>query len=73
MICLRMLIVMLMMLLFQLKRKQVQLQSKYEGVAPKLVLLTLLAECCIVTLTQTQVNYKILNSFVPSLIVCSEI
>jgi len=37
-----------------LKRKQVQLQSKYEGVAPKLVLLTLLAECCIVTLTQTQ-------------------
>ena len=59
MICLRMLIVMLMMLLFQLKRKQVQLQSKYEGVAPKLVLLTLLAECCIVTLTQTQVNYKI--------------
>jgi len=35
-----------------LKRKQVQLQSKYEGVAPKLVLLTLLAECCIVTLTQ---------------------
>ena len=39
--------------MFQLKRKQVQLQSKYEGVAPKLVLLSLLAECCIVTLTQT--------------------
>jgi len=38
-----------------LKRKQVQLQSKYEGVAPKLVLLTLLAECCIVTLTQSSV------------------
>ena len=38
----------------QLKRKQVQLQSKYEGVAPKLVLLTLLAECCVVTLTQNQ-------------------
>jgi len=37
-----------------LKRKQVQLQSKYEGVAPKLVLLTLLAECCVVTLTQNQ-------------------
>ena len=40
--------------MLQLKRKQVQLQSKYEGVAPKLVLLTLLAECCVVTLTQNQ-------------------
>ena len=38
----------------QLKRKQVQVESKYEGVAPKLVLLTLLAECCVVTLTQNQ-------------------
>jgi len=37
-----------------LKRKQVQLESKYEGVAPKLVLLSLLAECCLVTTTQTQ-------------------
>merc|ERR1712107_322396 len=37
-----------------LKRRQLQLLTKYEGVAPKLVLLTLLAECCIVTLTQTQ-------------------
>jgi len=37
-----------------LKRKQVQLESKYEGVAPKLVLLSLLAECCMVTTTQTQ-------------------
>jgi len=39
-----------------LKRKQVQLESKYEGVAPKLVLLTLLAECCIVTLTNEQIS-----------------
>jgi len=39
-----------------LKRKQVHLQSKYEGVAPKLVLLTLLAECCIVTLTKDQMS-----------------
>ena len=43
---------------FQLKRKQVQLESKYEGVAPKLVLLSLLAECCMVTTTQTQVRYQ---------------
>ena len=42
--------------MFQLKRKQVQLESKYEGVAPKLVLLSLLAECCMVTTTQTQVR-----------------
>ena len=40
----------------QLKRKQVQVESKYEGVAPKLVLLSLLAECCMVTTTQTQVR-----------------
>ena len=33
-----------------------QLESKYEGVAPKLVLLSLLAECCMVTTTQTQVR-----------------
>ena len=33
-----------------------QLESKYEGVAPKLVLLSLLAECCLVTTTQTQVR-----------------
>jgi len=37
-----------------LKRKQVQLESKYEGVAPCLVLLGLLAECCTVTTAQTQ-------------------
>ena len=47
------------MSLFQLKRKQVQLESKYEGVAPKLVLLSLLAECCMVTTTQTQVRVRI--------------
>ena len=40
--------------MFQLKRKQVQLESKYEGVAPCLVLLGLLAECCTVTTAQTQ-------------------
>merc|ERR1711971_362160 len=34
-----------------LKRRQLQLLTKYEGVPPKLVLLSLLAECCIVTLT----------------------
>merc|ERR1712025_1263401 len=39
-----------------LKRKRKQLESKYEGVAPKLVLLTLLAECCIVTLTNEQIS-----------------
>ena len=32
------------------------MESKYEGVAPKLVLLSLLAECCMVTTTQTQVS-----------------
>merc|ERR1712037_395554 len=31
-----------------LKRRQLQLLTKYEGVPPKLVLLSLLAECCIV-------------------------
>ena len=36
----------------QLKGKQVQVESKYEGVAPKLVLLTLLAEVCSLTLTK---------------------
>ena len=49
------------MSLFQLKRKQVQLESKYEGVAPKLVLLSLLAECCMVTTTQTQVREVMVN------------
>lgn len=39
-----------------LKRKQVQVESKYEGVAPKLVLLTLLAEVCSVTLTRHHLN-----------------
>ena len=34
------------------------MESKYEGVAPKLVLLSLLAECCMVTTTQTQVTHK---------------
>jgi len=34
-----------------LKRKQLQLLTKYEGIPPKLVLLSLLAECCTVTLT----------------------
>jgi len=34
-----------------LKRKQLQLMTKYEGIPPKLVLLSLLAECCTVTLT----------------------
>merc|ERR1712241_1034206 len=34
--------------------KRVQVQSKYEGVAPKLVLLTLLAECCVVALPQNK-------------------
>merc|ERR1711892_1034894 len=34
-----------------LKRKQMQLLTKYEGIPPKLVLLSLLAECCTVTLT----------------------
>jgi len=33
-----------------LKRKQLQLMTKYEGIPPKLVLLSLLAECCTVTL-----------------------
>lgn len=32
-----------------LKRKQLQLLTKYEGIPPKLVLLSLLAECCTVT------------------------
>jgi len=34
-----------------LKRRQLQLLTKYEGIPPKLVLLSLLAECCMVTLT----------------------
>jgi len=34
-----------------LKRRQLQLLTKYEGIPPKLVLLQLLAECCTVTLT----------------------
>lgn len=34
-----------------LKRKQLHFLRKYEGVAPKLVLLSLLAECCTATLT----------------------
>jgi len=36
-----------------LKRKQLHFLRKYEGVAPKLVLLSLLAECCTATLTST--------------------
>jgi len=36
-----------------LKRKQLHLLTKYEGVAPKLVLLSLLAECCTATLTSS--------------------
>jgi hypothetical protein len=35
----------------QLKRKQLHFLTRYEGVAPKLVLLSLLAECCTATLT----------------------
>ena len=38
-----------------------QLESKYEGVAPKLVLLSLLAECCMVTTTQTQVRCHLMS------------
>jgi len=34
-----------------LKRKQLHLMTKYEGVPPKLVLLSLIAECCTDTLT----------------------
>jgi len=34
-----------------LKRRQLQLLTKYEGIPPKLVLLSLLSECCVVTLT----------------------
>jgi len=34
-----------------LKRRQLQLLTKYEGIPPKLVLLSLLAECCMTTLT----------------------
>jgi len=34
-----------------LKRKQLHFLTKYSGVAPKLVLLSLLAECCTATLT----------------------
>lgn len=34
-----------------LKRRQLALLTKYEGIPPKLVLLSLLSECCIVTLT----------------------
>ncbi|XP_023333309.1 MIF4G domain-containing protein [Eurytemora carolleeae] len=34
-----------------LKRKQLHFLTKYEGVPPKLVLLSLLAECCTATLT----------------------
>jgi len=33
-----------------LKRKQLHLMTKYEGIPPKLVLLSLLAECCTATL-----------------------
>jgi len=36
-----------------LKRKQLHFLRKYEGVAPKLVLLSLLAECCTATLTSS--------------------
>merc|ERR1711864_172 len=39
-----------------LKRKQLQLLTKYEGIPPKLVLLSLLGECCTVTLTQAALN-----------------
>jgi len=39
-----------------LKRKQLQLLTKYEGIPPKLVLLSLLGECCMVTLTQQALN-----------------
>lgn len=39
-----------------LKRKQLQLMTKYEGVPPKLVLLSLLGECCTVSLTQPSLN-----------------
>jgi len=39
-----------------LKRKQLQLMTKYEGIPPKLVLLSLLAECCTVTLTSPTLN-----------------
>ena len=37
----------------ELKRKQLHFLTRYEGVAPKLVLLSLLAECCTATLTST--------------------
>jgi len=36
-----------------LKRKQLHFLRKYEGIAPKLVLLSLLAECCTATLTSS--------------------
>jgi len=39
-----------------LKRKQLQLMTKYEGIPPKLVLLSLLGECCMVTLSQQALN-----------------
>jgi len=39
-----------------LKRKQLQLMTKYEGIPPKLVLLSLLGECCMVTLSQQTLN-----------------
>jgi len=39
-----------------LKRAQLQLLTKYEGIPPKLVLLSLLAECCTVTLTAPALN-----------------
>jgi len=39
-----------------LKRKQLHLLTKYEGVPPKLVLLSLLGECCTVSLTQSSLN-----------------
>jgi len=36
-----------------LKRKQLHFLTKYEGIPPKLVLLSLLAECCTATLTSS--------------------
>jgi len=48
-----------------LKRKQLHFLRKYEGIAPKLVLLSLLAECCTATLTSSlQSISEIENVFV---------
>lgn len=37
---------MILFVYFQLKRRQLQLKTEYEGVLPERVLLTLLLKCC---------------------------